>query len=189
MRQRKAARRRASRKKTAESRREYNRLTAEVRRAVSEAKLTKWTETCAKLDLADSRKTWKLLNCLERAEIARSVSAKSQTGPPMADTTRAHKLNVHFTNVGKSGRKTSVSKALEKVLRTEERTISEKENSFTVPFSRKELDFDLRQCKARKAPGADGIPNEILMHLGETGRRKLLELINRTWSDGVLPKL
>ena len=51
--QRKAARMQASRKKTAESRREYNRLTAEVRRAVSKAKLTKWTETCAKLDLAD----------------------------------------------------------------------------------------------------------------------------------------
>ena len=110
----------------------------------------------------------------------------------MADTTRAHKLNVHFANVGKSGRKTSESKALEKVLRKEETTLSEEEgqeNTFTVPFSRLELDFVFRQCKARKAPGADGIPNEFLTHLGETGRRKLLELINQTWSDGVIPKL
>ena len=98
---------------------------------------------------------------------------------------------MHLAKVGKSGRKTFVSKALEKVLRTEERTISEEgqEYTFTVPFSRQELDFVLRQCKARKAPGADRIPNEFLTHLGETGRRELLELINRTWSDGVLPKL
>ena len=62
----------------------------------------------------------------------------------MADTTRAHKLNVHFANVGKSGRKTSVSKALEKVLRIEERTLSAEEgqeNTFTVPFSRVDLDL------------------------------------------------
>ena len=62
-------------------------------------------------------------------------------------------------------------------------------DTFTVPFTRQELKFVLRKCKARKAPGADEIPNEFLTHQGGIGKRKLLEFINRTWSDGVLPKL
>jgi hypothetical protein len=66
---------------------------------------------------------------------------QSQARPPTADTARAHKLNVHFANVDMSGRKTFVWKALDKILRTEERTISEEgqEKTFTVPFSRLDL--------------------------------------------------
>ena len=43
-------------------------------------------------------------------------------------------------------------------------------------------------CKLKKAPWPDVISNEMLTHLGPTGKRILLKIINQTWKTGKLPK-
>ena len=46
----------------------------------------------------------------------------------------------------------------------------------------------LDKCETGKAPGPDKVHNEILKQLGIEERHKLLKLINRTWTTGILPK-
>ncbi|MCG8432091.1 MAG: reverse transcriptase family protein, partial [Candidatus Omnitrophica bacterium] len=46
----------------------------------------------------------------------------------------------------------------------------------------------LKMLKMKKAPGPDKIRNEMIRHLGTTGKQVLLKFINKTWADGQLPK-
>ena len=56
------------------------------------------------------------------------------------------------------------------------------------PFSADELDRQLQSLKLRKTPGPDGITAEMLLHLGPIARRELLETINSSWREGIVPR-
>ena len=51
-----------------------------------------------------------------------------------------------------------------------------------------ELSTALRQLKKGKSPGPDKIHNEMLQNLGSKGMALVLNLFNRTWKEGCLPK-
>lgn len=50
-----------------------------------------------------------------------------------------------------------------------------------------ELESALKKLKQKKAPGADGITNEMLKHLGHTAKRILLQIFNLSWHSGKFP--
>ena len=50
-----------------------------------------------------------------------------------------------------------------------------------------ELDSALHQLKTGKSPGLDGVTNEMLKHLPVSGKYAVLELINRSWLEGLTP--
>jgi hypothetical protein len=43
--------------------------------------------------------------------------------------------------------------------------------------------------KVRKSPGIDEITNEILKHLGQIAKVKLLQLLNMSWKTEKLPRV
>ena len=43
--------------------------------------------------------------------------------------------------------------------------------------------------KQKKAPGPDGITNEMLKHLGPGAKRTLLRIYNQSWSTGIVPTI
>ena len=55
------------------------------------------------------------------------------------------------------------------------------------PISMQELEASIKKLATKKAPGPDKIRNELIRHLGPTGRQTLLEFINRTWMESKLP--
>ena len=57
------------------------------------------------------------------------------------------------------------------------------------PFSREKLDAAISKLAGRKAPGPDLVTNELIAHLNDTGRQKLLELANLSWARGELPSI
>ena len=57
----------------------------------------------------------------------------------------------------------------------------------TDPFSTKELKDALKKMKTKKAPGPDGITEEMLKHLGACSRAVLLKIFNHSWIKGVVP--
>ena len=57
-----------------------------------------------------------------------------------------------------------------------------------APFTQAELVQQLRRCKLKKAPGPDGISNEMLRHLGPIARSALLHLFNLSWETGMVPR-
>ena len=50
-----------------------------------------------------------------------------------------------------------------------------------------ELNDAIRRLKSKKAPGKDGVCNEMIKHLGKNARQKLLELFNLSWKSGIFP--
>ena len=52
-----------------------------------------------------------------------------------------------------------------------------------------ELEEALKKMKQKKAPGPDGITNEMLKHLGPGAKRTLLRIYNQSWSTGTVPTM
>ena len=57
----------------------------------------------------------------------------------------------------------------------------------TSEFSIHELNCAIRQLKNKKAPGKDGIFNEMIRHLGSLAKQKLLDIYNHSWNTGTFP--
>ena len=57
----------------------------------------------------------------------------------------------------------------------------------TSEFSIHELNCAIRQLKNKKAPGKDGISNEMIRHLGSLAKQKLLDIYNHSWNIGTFP--
>jgi hypothetical protein len=55
-----------------------------------------------------------------------------------------------------------------------------------LPFTVKEITHALHNLPHNKAPGKDGIYNEVLAHLHCLVGRILLQLVNHIWETGVL---
>jgi ribonuclease HI len=55
------------------------------------------------------------------------------------------------------------------------------------PFTKPELKRALWTLKTKKAPGPDGVSNEMLKWLGPRARNCLLDLINHSWASGEAP--
>ena len=59
--------------------------------------------------------------------------------------------------------------------------------SMTDDLTMAELNDAIRRLKSKKAPGKDGVCNEMIKHLGKNARQKLLELFNLSWKSGIFP--
>ena len=56
-------------------------------------------------------------------------------------------------------------------------------------FSTDELETALWKAKSGKAAGPDQIANEMLKNLSAVGKERLLNLLNRSWAEGICPGL
>ena len=59
--------------------------------------------------------------------------------------------------------------------------------SMTSEFSIYELNCATRQLKNKKAPGNDGISSEMIRHLGNVAKQKLMDIYNHSWNTGTFP--
>lgn len=55
------------------------------------------------------------------------------------------------------------------------------------PFTMAEMDKQLEVLKLKKAPGPDGITNEMLRHLGPAAKEELLQVFNASWQSAEVP--
>ena len=60
---------------------------------------------------------------------------------------------------------------------------------FDEMFNRKELDDSIRKGKVKKAPGPDGVTNEMLAQLSDACRDILLHIINKSWDTRAQPRI
>ena len=62
-------------------------------------------------------------------------------------------------------------------------------NCMSQPITMKEIEAAIRQLKCKKAPGPDGVTNDMIKHLGPADKKTLLELFNESWKNGTVPAL
>ena len=61
------------------------------------------------------------------------------------------------------------------------------DSCMSAPLRLNELETALRNLKCIKAPGPDGICNDILKHLGPKAKKTLLQLFNESWTSATVP--
>ena len=191
--ERREARKKAQRLGDTTSRTEYNRLTARVRGLTREAKRDKWERTCSRLNegTTGTCRAWKLFSALERS--ARppppTVDKSELKGTRHPDLRMAERLNKHFAKISKGKRGSRDTEMRRERIRMENESLpTNTAGNLTRPFSVSELGCALSKCRKGKAPGPDGISNEMLMGLSATARDIVLKCINMTWEEGKLPR-
>jgi hypothetical protein len=71
---------------------------------------------------------------------------------------------------------------------TENCTCDNRRNELCSPFSEGELSAALAKLRKGRAPGVDGITNDMLQQLSTTAKRHLLELYNKCWKSAEVPQ-
>ena len=54
-------------------------------------------------------------------------------------------------------------------------------------ISMEEVELAIRQLKCKKAPGPDGVTNDMIKNFGLLTKRTLLKLFNESWKTGTVP--
>uniref|UniRef100_A0A0B7BHQ4 Reverse transcriptase domain-containing protein n=1 Tax=Arion vulgaris TaxID=1028688 RepID=A0A0B7BHQ4_9EUPU len=177
-------------KPTLENKILYNRTNAEVKRTVNTAKREKWHKTVADLDVGrNGAKAWSLLSNLcgeKRRNNPRPISTDKAT--IVEDQKKAEIFNKYFASINRTDKHTTKDKDRIHELKIKEHACSTNIALFEDDFTQTELTRAMKKLKLRKSPGPDKIHNEMLIHLGNVGKAVILDLINKTWNEGTLPK-
>ena len=168
----------------------YNRTAAEAKRLINTAKREKFSNTCANLDLNnEGSKAWSLINNLSGETRAKNPKPlESATGKLITDDKgKANAHNKYFATVNRASKCNKTDGDLLKELQAKEKAQKANAEPFETDLTLQEMKKALKKLKPRKAPGPDGLHNEMLKHLGNEGKVILLKYINITWRSGNLP--
>lgn len=167
----------------------YNKAVAIAKLVTKEAKKEAWKNKCEGLNLQNGgREAWDLLNNLsgeKRRENPKPLTTEAEK--LTTDFKKAEHFNKYYASVNKSSKKTNLDRSLLGVLKTKEKDTMTP-SIFDDPFTIGELNSALKKLKKRKSPGPDKIHNEMLQNLGKKGMSLVLNLFNKTWKEGSLPK-
>ena len=170
---------------------EYNRAKSLYVREKAKATRGSWYEKTRSLDMEkNTTALWRLaqnLNGDNRSDCKTVLQVDDQTvtGKWAANT---------FADIYKKGSIIHRSRSQIKKIRKQTRKILrdkrniEDDTSMSEEFSIGELQHALRQIRCKKAPGPDGIHNEMLKHLGPQAKKFLLDVFNQSWNQGKVPK-
>ena len=87
-----------------------------------------------------------------------------------------------------TGGATASDTNIDKARRKWQKMATASPRTFTVAFSLAELEMALEKMKTGKAPRQDGIAPEMIKNMGAFAKQKLLQLFNRSWERGEIPR-
>ena len=149
-----------------------------------------WHEKTATLNMEkDSTRLWHLVKSLNEEDTTSHActvieeGGKTYTGKIAANILAdgfAKESNIHMPK--------SKIRENKKELKKINKKQADEQDIMNKPFSHEELDSAIKKLKKKKAPGPDGVTNEMIINLGTGGRQHLLDLINQSWMQGIFPK-
>ena len=151
-----------------------------------------WKAKTASLNMErETQKLWQLTKSLNGDNSERGRTTLQTTNGAVTGKAAANVLARVFEE--ESTASPSADRA--KDVRTQTRAVLQ--NSATADFdpcmteclTLRELEEALKKMKQKKAPGPDGITNEMLKHLGPGAKRTLLRIYNQSWSTGIVPTI
>ena len=176
---------------TIENKIAFNRTAAKAKLEINTAKRQKFRNACEDMDLTkEGNKAWSLLKNLSGEKKVTNPNPINSEGDSIAeDQKRAEKHNRYFASTNKAHQLNDQDKELLENLKAHEKAPQSSNRIFAEKFTFSELKKAMRKLKSRKSPGPDDLHNEMLTHLGHTGKKIILDLINLTWEKGELPKV
>ncbi|GFN96032.1 RNA-directed DNA polymerase from mobile element jockey-like, partial [Plakobranchus ocellatus] len=168
----------------------YNALCRRARKVGQATKIKAWHDTCEKLDTnSDPRRTWNMIRVLEGKRTTARVEPLEYKGSLMqTDRKEAEAFSHYYAKTSKVKRTPKHDNKVRKQRQEWERKPTVSAQTFTVEFTRTELDAALEKGTNGKAPGLDGVTQEMLTNISLNAKEVLLKLLNRTWTSGVLPR-
>ena len=169
---------------------DFNRTSAVSKKEILAAKRNKFHTSCQDIDLSkEGTKAWSLLRNLN-GENKKSNPKPLQDGEDTIadDQKRAERHNNFFATTNKAQKLTEEDKQMLNLLKLNEKAPTTSIKLFDDPFNTTELNKAMRKLKSRKSPGPDKIHNEMLTHLGDIGKKVILNIINKSWLKGEVPK-
>ena len=173
---------------TATNRKRYNAYSRRVKRIGETIRETEWRRICDGFNFrTSSRMAWGLVRRLEGKRTASGSEPLVVNGRTVLTArAEAEALTRFYTRV--EGLNSQASKRMvEKARKAWERRLSVVNRTFHTDFTIAELEGALRKSKKGKAPGRDGVTQEMLSHMGPKAKHALLRLYNRSWQSGTTP--
>ncbi|KAK7115386.1 hypothetical protein V1264_001263 [Littorina saxatilis] len=167
----------------------YNKSRAEFEEGKTKEIRKSWHEKTSSLNMErDTGKLWKLIKtlnddhqCTPRATLLKE-DGKIYTGKRAATLLAENFREDSLLEVPRE-KIAEVRMRMKEELRKQQQTSACMTDDFTIH----ELKSSTRQLKNKKAPGKDGITNEMIRHLGSHTKQKLLGIYNQSWNSGVFP--
>ncbi|GFO44645.1 reverse transcriptase [Plakobranchus ocellatus] len=104
------------------------------------------------------------------------------------DRREADAFNKHLSKVNTVPRDPIADPRMRRLRKALERRPTASNCTFETEFTVTELDIALRKGKPGKAPGLDGVTQEMIFQLSPKAKSVLLNLFNLTWKSGELPR-
>ena len=173
---------------TATNRKRYNAYYRRAKKIGEANRAAEWKSTCEGFNFkTSSREAWSLVRKLEGKRASHGVEPLEVNGKTLLSArAEAEAFTRHYTRVGGSNSQAS-KRMIEKVRKEWEKRPSVANRLFQTEFTKAELEGALRKSKHGKAPGRDGVTQEMLLHMGPRARTLMLRLFNRTWESGTTP--
>ena len=171
---------------------------AKFQRAKLEARRKSWKEKTESLNFEkDGRKLWKLVKQLNDEGTGRSTNitlvqnGKMITGKQAVD---------NFARIFAQDCNIEISPEKQRTVRSDQQSemehaqarISDENSTAEIMdtlLTYSELELAVSKLKLNKSPGIDEISNEMIKNLGTTARRKLLDILNISWTTGKIPQI
>lgn len=168
---------------------DHNKKRAEFIKTKSEEIRRSWHEKTESLNLEqDSQRLWRLTKSLNEEQPTRSKTVLDVNGQLLHGKAAA---NCFAEAYHQQSTVKMAQQRIQAVHDETERCLSDSapnsimDDSFTMA----ELNTALRSLKAKKAPGPDGISNDMLRHLGPAAKALLLQIFNQSWEQAKVPTL
>ena len=165
-----------------------------ARAAFIKEKLTQqkrsWHEKTASLNMEeDSSKLWSLTKILNEETTTRSQTVLRVNNELLTGKKAANEFVEHYKRESMPTIAPDRAHEVRNQIQEEESHPRPEEPCMTDPLKMGELSAAIRKLKPKKAPGQDGVSNDMLKHLGPTARKTLLEIFNRCWNKGIIPDI
>ncbi|KAK7096645.1 hypothetical protein V1264_003726 [Littorina saxatilis] len=165
----------------------HNKAKAEFTKVKLQQLRNSWHEKTQSLSMdKDTFKLWQLTKTLnndrpEKRQTVLEANGEFQTGK-IAANTLARMYQQDSTVTLPRERTRAVREQLQQTL------IHDKANScMSSALRMDELEEAIRALKCKKAPGPDGISNDMIKHFGNNAKHALLKLFNHSWRSGAVP--
>ena len=165
----------------------YNEVNRESKKAAGELVKESFSKMVKELDLRGGTKEgWRLLRSMQGKQqpVSREVivykGKKLVTDDKKA--TAFAKMYAEVSRLGQVKKDRDLKRKIRQKLK-EDQVVSR----YCGPFLMEELEAVLKGLKCGRAPGPDGIYNEVIKNLGTEAKKLLLWCVNRTWSKGEYP--
>ena len=177
-----------------EKRQQWIKASQESKKIINEEREKSWRMAVSKFNLrTDARKVWKTIKAIDGKRAQRKTPALKTDTLKLRPSKKAECLAHAYRKTSRlqiEGNTAHLKKIKREVYRRmkEQCYCQGKRTNDCSPFTEQELTTALKNLNTGKAPGEDGITNDLIIQLNNKSRSILLLFINKCWKEGRIPQ-